>query len=181
MRRRQKGVVSVEFALGFILFMYMVLGWAEIGFMSYISAMGDYAISEATRVAKANFRRTDGAAAYEAKLEEALGQTLLGDYFKDNFVVNVEYLKQDGLASLSQEECEFIQDIDGNWTTSCEVTGNTDGRANPIAVYQVSYDYTPVFTSFFVGGDKSIFSREVIAIQEYERCTFDTSGNMNCE
>ena len=52
MKKKQKGVVTIEFALGFFAFWLMVAAWAELSFMSYISAVNDLAIAEASRSAK---------------------------------------------------------------------------------------------------------------------------------
>ncbi|MDK9760304.1 hypothetical protein KIV40_34775, partial [Vibrio sp. D173a] len=51
-RRRQSGVVSIEFALGFFAFWLFIAAWVEVCFLSYVSAATDLAIANASREAK---------------------------------------------------------------------------------------------------------------------------------
>ncbi|MCV5900963.1 hypothetical protein OFN63_33245, partial [Escherichia coli] len=43
----------------------------------------------------------------------------------------------------------------------------SDAKDMAIAVYSISYDYTPIFNFFL--NDKTVFAREVMVIQEYQR------------
>lgn len=43
----QRGIASIEFALGFMAFWLMCMAWVEMSYLSYVSAISDLAISEA--------------------------------------------------------------------------------------------------------------------------------------
>ncbi|MCG9776460.1 pilus assembly protein, partial [Vibrio diabolicus] len=47
----------------------------------------------------------------------------------------------------------------------------------PIAIYQLSFTYQPLFN--FVMPSMNI-SREMVAVQEYERCTFKLGEEISC-
>ena len=44
---KQRGVASIEFAIGFIFFWLMCVAWVEMSYLSFISSIGDLAISQA--------------------------------------------------------------------------------------------------------------------------------------
>lgn len=52
MKRTQTGVASIEFGIGFMAFFLMVMLWAELGYIAYVSSVNDLAIAEAARSAK---------------------------------------------------------------------------------------------------------------------------------
>lgn len=51
-KRRNKGIASIEFALGFVGFWLMCMLWVEMSYMSFVSAVTDITISEAARQSK---------------------------------------------------------------------------------------------------------------------------------
>ncbi|XNG95995.1 TadE family protein [Vibrio cyclitrophicus] len=51
-RKKHLGIASIEFALSFMAFWLMCITWAEMGYMSYVCSVSDYAISESVRDAK---------------------------------------------------------------------------------------------------------------------------------
>lgn len=178
--RDERGVVSIEFALIIPIFLTLIFMWAEICFMSYVSSLGDFAISQTARSAKANLRRDEGTAAYAAAIESALNTTTFGKYFSGKFSVDVRYLKSTELNQLSKA-CGYEVDADtGSLVNTCQLEGYTTGEARPVAVYRISYNYTPIFASLIFSGD-AVFDREVIAVQEYERCDFDITGTLTCD
>lgn len=179
-RRNEKGVVSLEFALIFPIFFTMMFMWAEICFMSYVSSLGDFAISQTARVVKASYRRDAGTVAYASELKSTLDSTLFGQYFADNFEVDVRYLKSSELGKLSEECGYVVDDVTGEVVNTCKLDGYTTGEARPVAVYHITYTYSPILSSLIISGD-AIFDREVIAVQEYERCDFDITGNLICD
>jgi tight adherence protein E len=160
--KKQKGVSTIEFAIGFIFFWYMCAAWVEISFMSYISATGDLAISRASQVAKTN----------EGDISEFLTSftTILQQddslwrYLSNSnsFSVSIQYL--DTFDDLSTYDGSCVV-ADGESSAEC---GDADGAA--IALYRLDYSYDPVFNLFLT--DERIFSREMIVIQEYQRSEF---------
>jgi tight adherence protein E len=166
-KRRARGVATIEFAIGFIFFWYMCVAWAEMSFMSYISAVGDLAISSSAQTAK-TYSGTGTEEELKEKFlaifESELNNGSLWSYVAkaDNFIVSVQYVDSyDTLATI---------------TDSCEpeegTTSATCGTAidSALAIYRVSYDYTPMFNYFL--DSNSIFSREMIVVQEYQRDKF---------
>lgn len=155
---KHRGVAAIEFALGFIFFWYMCIAWVEMSFISYISGIGDLAIAEAAHVAKVSKSSDDFAALFRAELEKSHS---LWRYVanSDNFSISVTYL--DGFQSLVDYD-----PADCDSSDSDEVCG--DAKSN-IAVYHLTYDYSPIFNMFL--NSNALFAREFIAVQEYKRET----------
>ena len=160
MRKRQKGVVTIEFALGFFAFWLMIAAWAELSFMSYVSAVNDLAISEASRTAKKD--NQDYIDSFYEQLE-ASDSVWSGLVDKSKFRASVRYLGD-------MNELQQVDDIclpgDGIQTVECGVPDNA-----AIAIYYISYDFDSIF-SYFID-EATIFGREVIVVQEYERDQFE--------
>jgi tight adherence protein E len=166
-KRRVRGVATIEFAVGFIFFWYMCVAWAEMSFMSYISAVGDLAISNSAQIAK-TYSGTGTEEELKAKFlnifQSELNSGSLWRYVAkaDNFIVSVQYVDTyDTLATIANS-CE---PEDGKSSVTC---GTAIDSA--LAIYRVSYDYTPMFNYFL--DSNAIFSREMIVIQEYQRDKF---------
>lgn len=145
-RSKQKGVATIEFAIGFMAFWAMCMVWAEMSYMSYISAVGDLAIATTAR----DVRTLDSG--YEAAFEQALAasNSIWPTIFKTGeFTVNVCYLQTVAALAVNPLQCQ-----------------NTPTN-HPIAIYNISYNYNALFTSFISA--TTLFSREVIVIQENQR------------
>ncbi|NRB42225.1 MAG: pilus assembly protein [Pseudomonadales bacterium] len=166
-RTRQRGVAAIEFVFGFMAFWIMCMAWAEMSYMSYISAIGDIAIAEASREAK----KGDGALQGDVR-DEHYYLTLFESALKDNnssiwsaianadnFRISIQYL--DGIDEL-EDIIECTADDDAG-----EISKECGDSASAIALYRISYNFTPMFT-YFTDLD-SIFSREMFVVQEYER------------
>lgn len=162
LKKPQKGVSTIEFAMGFIFFWYMCAAWVEMSFMSYISATGDLAISRAAQIAKKNEGDiSEFLTSFTTTLEQ---NDSLWRYVSDSnsFSVSIQYLATfDALADYDGS-CEPEE---GETSTEC---GSAEGAA--IALYRFDYSYQPIF-NFYLSGE-SIFSREMIVIQEYQRNAF---------
>lgn len=148
----QKGVASIEFALGFFAFWLMCMAWAEMSYMSYVSAIGDIAIAEASREAKVAPSTYQVAFDYQVAFENALQKegaiwsTLVDT---DNFSASVVFHNTVGELVAYDKGMSVC-------TESCN---------SAIAIYQLDYKFTPIFT-YFLG--EQVFSREVIVIQEQQ-------------
>lgn len=151
--RSQKGLVAIELALGFFAFWLICLVWVEMSFVSYTSALGDLMISKASSEAKR------GEANFDQAFEDALKQSdSLWEHLVDSedFKTCVYYVADfSALKNLS------------NTAALCGDSGQgvVGDNSSPIAIYQVSYRYTPTFSAVFTKTD-SIFTREMIVIQE---------------
>jgi tight adherence protein E len=168
-RHKQKGVVAIEFALGFMAFWLMCMAWVEMSYMSYVSAICDVTIAQAASAAKKTDLEKDTATnkkEYLSLFQNALKKNgnLWGNVVDTNkFHTSVRYLSS--VEDLAQTENPCIPDE----STSQKVCGTANNSA--IAIYHLTYDFKPIFT-FFMDGT-TVFSREVIVIQEYERTKFE--------
>ena len=160
MRSKQKGVASIEFAVGFFAFWLMCMAWVEMSYISYISAINDLAVSEVARTAK------KGSGNYLDTVDKVLhregsiwNQVVNGD----NFQVTIHYSKNlSELASIT-DQCS----ISGN--QKFKECGDADNAA--LAIYRINYRFSPIFSYFFT--TQNLMSREMIVVQEYERSKFE--------
>ncbi|ANS86266.1 hypothetical protein VSVS12_02510 [Vibrio scophthalmi] len=160
MKKKQKGVVTIEFALGFFAFWLMVAAWAELSFMSYISAVNDLAIAEASRSAKKDTQ--DYIDSFYEQLENS-DSVWSGLVDKSKFKASVRYVAD-------MNELQLVDAVclpgDASQTAECGVANDA-----AIAIYYISYDFDSIFGYFI--DDTTIFGREVIVVQEYERDKFE--------
>lgn len=161
---KQKGVVAIEFILGFTIFWIVIVAWLEIAFLSYVTAVNDLAINEAARSAKKN--SSSYMSTYKAVLDET---DSIWSHFIDpeKVVYTVNYVK-DITALAGATHCLPEEDEDGVTPTFREC-GSAPDMA--IAIYYMSYDFEGLFSQFF--DNRMAVAREIIVIQEYERDQFD--------
>ncbi|MEZ8040440.1 TadE/TadG family type IV pilus assembly protein [Vibrio sp. 1F263] len=160
MRYKQKGVASIEFAVGFFAFWLMCMAWVEMSYISYISAINDLAISEVARTAK------KGSGNYLDTVDKVLhregsiwNQVVNGD----NFQVTIHYSKNlSELASIT-DQCSI------SGSQKFKECGDADNSA--LAIYRINYRFSPIFSYFFT--TQNLMSREMIVVQEYERSKFE--------
>ncbi|UPR30550.1 pilus assembly protein [Vibrio crassostreae] len=171
-RKKHLGIASIEFALSFMAFWLMCITWAEMGYMSYVSSVSDYAISESVRNAKVVIQdsstrgesgsTTDFMQSFKNSIQ-AQG-SLWGEMIDPNkFRLSIQYLDDIQALSSYKGECE-IED-DSLYELECGEPVNS-----VMAVYRIDYDFKPMLS--FLIDTETLFSREVIVIQEYERDQF---------
>ena len=150
-RSKQKGVATIEFAIGFMAFWAMCMVWAEMSYMSYISAVGDLAIATTARDVRT--LEDDYKTAFEQALTKS--NSIWPAIFKPGeFKVKACYFNT--INALN------------NYTGGCaQPSPPSKEIASPIAIYSITYDYNSLFT-FFISAT-TVFSREVIVIQENRR------------
>lgn len=159
-KRKVQGVAAVEFVGGFIAFWFMCMLWVEMSYMSYISAINDYVITESAREVKTE--QAGYLLAFRQAIEDS--SNLWGSIIDPaNFRLSINYIQDIAALEGLENPCEIP---DGQNVAEC---GNEENSA--IAVYNINYDFNPIFT-FFIDTE-TILSREVIVIQEYERDQFD--------
>ncbi|MCB5362014.1 pilus assembly protein TadE [Vibrio splendidus] len=158
-KNRIRGVVSIEFALGFFVLWVICMSWVEMSYMSYVSAICDVVLSESVREAKVNTE------AYRTAFQTALANSgsLWGSLVDPNkFKLSIQYIDSVNELQRLVKPCRVP---DGDSVFEC---GQETLRA--IAVYRIEYDFQSVST--YLMDANSIFSREAIVIQEYERDAF---------
>ncbi|EKO3893393.1 pilus assembly protein [Vibrio sp. V31_P5A7T61] len=159
--KRIKGVATIEFVGGFFAFWLMCMAWVEMSFMSYVSSLGDLAIANAAREVK----RSDSD--YEKQFAEILNQdnSLWRHLINTgNFKYSVHFVKNLEELTRYEDECLRVE-VDEETTPGKLLCDQPTNHA--IAVYRITYDYQPMF-NFFLSSD-TLFSREAIVIQEYQR------------
>jgi len=145
--KRQRGVVAIEFALVFPVFIFMILLWAEISFVGYTSAVLDMATSEAVRRVKSDEFIDD-----DAIIAEVEGVLTQNNSLWSNFI---------DVGNFTFTRC-YYEDINSANTDPC----GTDNTNNPVAIFNMAYTYTPIYN--FLGGNFNL-QREMIVILEFER------------
>lgn len=159
----QKGTATIEFAMGFIFFWLMCAFWVEIAFLSYVSGLGDMAIAQASLHSKRLASTTEFLGDFEEMLskEDSVWASVID---VTQFRFSVRYLTSFTELSAVTEKCapdEESEDI----SIEC---GTATGSS--IAIYRVDYMAPHIFSYFF--DTESMFTREAIVIQEYQRDEF---------
>ncbi|WP_443111736.1 TadE family protein [Aliivibrio sp. S4MY3] len=158
-RNKNKGIASIEFTLGFMGFWLICMGWVEMSYMSYVSAISDLVVSESARVAKTS--ESDYMDAFHNAVDK--NESIWGDVIDPNkFTLSIEYLDKVADLEGTKDPCVVPDD---ETTAECGVA-----KDSAIAIYHLDYRFSSIF-NYFVDTD-SLFSREVIVIQEYERDAF---------
>ncbi|RTZ14464.1 pilus assembly protein [Vibrio aquaticus] len=160
MRAKQKGVASIEFAIGFFAFWLMCMAWVEMSYISYISAINDLAISEITRTAKKGSDNYMDAVHEVLHREDSIWNQVVDG---DDFQVTIQYVES--IKDLVNVD-EICSKVDVDESAEC---GNPDHAA--LAIYRINYRFKPIFSYFFTTQD--LMSREMIVVQEYERSQFE--------
>lgn len=170
MRHKQKGIASVEFAVGFGAFFLLCITWIEIGYLAHVSAVTDVAIAEAAREAKVasldHGNRQGSPQSFMRIFKHVVTEETErygGLVDNDKFRFTVQYLDSVDDLERYQGDCRSKDD------TAPEIECGRS-KHSALALYAVEYDYTPIFSNLIA--DPSVLRREVIVIQEYERDAF---------
>ncbi|RTZ15587.1 pilus assembly protein [Vibrio aquaticus] len=169
-RIKQTGAVSIEFGLGFMAFFLMIMLWAEMGYIAYVSSVNDLAIAEASREAKkvTNDSENNSQSTFMTEFRRVIREqsgAFGGIIDPDKYHLSVHYF-----ASL--DELGRYNGIGGDCSQNDDETETECGEPtdSSLAIYSVSYEYQPML-AFFMDGTSN-FTREVIVIQEFERDQF---------
>ncbi|WP_261858144.1 TadE family protein [Photobacterium sanguinicancri] len=172
--KKIRGSISVEVALGLPVLILTVFAWFDLCVMSYAFAVSDHALNVATSETKKLGKVGGGTAEdYEGYVESALA-TSSGILFPlvvkaDSVKTDVHYFKNIDSLSTCSDKYKNIDDCPGV---------NKKPKNMAIAIYSLSFQYKPVFSYFL---EPMNIKREVIAIQEYERCKFKVGPGDHCE
>ncbi|KIF48799.1 hypothetical protein M445_05515 [Vibrio owensii 47666-1] len=157
--KKQKGVASIEFALGFFLFWLCCVAWIEVNYLSYVSSAVDMTISRASREAKkSNGNYLNVVKQVVDDESERWGGLIDAEKFKGT----INYIKSRD--QLGTSSCDL--DSSSNWKECGNPTNSS------LALYTMSYDFSPIFTHF-VGSLDRLLQREIIIVQEHERDQFE--------
>ena len=162
-RRKQKGSATIEFSIGFFFFWLMCAFWIQVSMLSYISGIGDLAIAQASLHSKRLANSTEFLADFQRVLAD---NDSLWSYVvqQDNFRYSIRYLNSFDELSALTDKCEPDTDSDAIGI-EC---GSSEGAA--IAVYRIDYNAPKIYDYFI--DTETLFSRETIVIQEYQRDQF---------
>lgn len=160
MRIKQRGVASIEFAIGFFAFWLMCMAWVEMSYMSYISAINDLAISEISRAAKKDSKDYMEVVQTVLHREGSIWHQVING---DNFQFTIQYIKDVDELKNTTDQCQIAI---GEKSKQCG-----DEQNASIAIYRLDYLFTPIFSYFFTSN--GLMSREMIVVQEYERSQFE--------
>lgn len=147
--------MAIEVALGLLAFLGVIFFWIEVSYMGFVSSVVDYAVVEASKVSRYD-PGTDSGSYYDRRFKEILG---MSDSLWANFLDEKQF-------AIETRYYLSVADLKaGAWIAGSSLA--------PLAVYRLSYPYQPLFLSFFIPSDQVMsISREVIAVQEYERSNF---------
>lgn len=152
MRLRQfistrRGVATIEFSLTALMFFTLILFFAEMMSITYISAAMDLVISEAAKKAKNS--------------SPAVNKNY-ADVFKKTLSQRQGLLERFMLSSDITVETHYCNSID-ELKTACS---SKQAENNRIARYKFSYHYRPLFFPYPTSWTNKITTREVIFVQE---------------
>ena len=172
-KRKQKGSLTVEAAMGIPIFLAIVFGWVEICILTFSMSMTDHALTTAVmRTKKAGDSSSSNSINYGQMIKDELnkaGGSLWSNVVKEgSVVIHVNYFRDyEG----------FLKCAD----TYASADKCPDKKDEPedmaLAVYALEYTYDPIVSIWFP--DMPI-KREIITIQEYERCSFKIGQGAGC-
>ncbi|MFV8801419.1 TadE/TadG family type IV pilus assembly protein [Yersinia sp. LJYL362] len=142
-----RGSITIEFSMVFILFLFILLLSAEISRLCYISASLDFAVSEAAKSAKNKDPSNNSSSASVLQQKLAAHHGILGPFITEGNKVNINIAFS-----------ENISDIINNNTS------NNDTLS--LARYSFRYLYRPFFFPISPYWANTLLLREVIFAQE---------------
>ncbi len=156
--RCERGVLSIEFAATFMIFLSMFLLMMEVARLSYISAVLNLGVSEAAKIAK-NTRSSDSAA-YQALFIKELTENR-GKLW--NFITRADALK--AKVCFSKDIESLVHDINRGGDNSAYCVKNAAGR--PLGRYVLEYTYHSLFFPLPADSIQTILRKEVTFVQEH--------------
>ncbi|BDU36997.1 TadE/TadG family type IV pilus assembly protein [Vibrio nigripulchritudo] len=166
---KQRGVVAIEAAIGFPILILMILTWIELCLMAFAMAISDHAITRAVADTK-KLGRADSIATinYDRAIRSAIrhsGGIIIPAVVEEGSIEsNIYYIESyRALVRCSNSAQDF---------RNCSGVSN-EPQNKALALYEVAFTYSPLFNFLLPNIE---MRREVMAIQEYERCTFKLGG-----
>ncbi|MBT9433431.1 pilus assembly protein [Candidatus Sodalis endolongispinus] len=143
----QRGVATIKFSLTVVTFFTLILFFAEMMYITYISAALDLAISEAAKKAKNSVQET--ATQYQNTFKDTLSNSprLLWGFMREPDI------------TVETRFCHTINEL----KSGCL---GIQAEGNRIARYKFSYNYHPLFLPYPTYWANRLTTREVIFVQE---------------
>ncbi|AMF96422.1 TPA: TadE family protein [Vibrio harveyi] len=174
----QKGSLTVETAMGLPVLLMVLFTWFDLSVLTYSMGVTDHALTTAVMSSKKqgsshSTEKIDYQDVIKTKLESSGGALWSKVVDHSTVSASVYYFKN---------LTDFIHcNRSGKVLSECPNIKKGDTAENsvnmPIAIYQLSFTYQPLFN--FVMPSMNI-SREMVAVQEYERCTFKLGEEISC-
>lgn len=170
---RHRGAFTVEVAMGLPILLMFVFGWIEVCLMTFNVSMTDHALTTAVmRTKKAGDSSGRDTVNYRQQIKDELTKTggyLWGRGVKPGSVkIDVDYFRDFG---------GFLKCTD-EYSSAAECPERRDEPENmTLAVYSLEYVYNPLSSIWF---PEATINREIITIQEYERCSFKIGKGAGC-
>lgn len=142
-----RGSITIEFSIVFVLFLFIFLLSAEISRLFYISASLDLAVSEAAKSAKN--KDPNNNVSYKSVLQKKLTthHGVLGSFIVKNNEVTANVVFSESISDMINDKISTDHNL-------------------PLAKYSVSYLYRPVFFPISLSWANTLLIREVIFAQE---------------
>ncbi|ENO8415219.1 pilus assembly protein [Vibrio mimicus] len=174
MRKHQKGSLTVEVAIGLPILMMAIFTWIELCVFTYSLTVTDHALTTGVmRVKKLGDASNSKTIDYDRMLQEQLkrsGGALWNNVVKpESVTAKIRYFRNyDDLLNCSYSGSENVEECP---------TAEEQPKNMAIAVYELRYEYQPMFNYLL---PKMQIRREVLSVQEYERCTFKVGQGAGC-
>ncbi|CAK2825166.1 pilus assembly protein [Vibrio cyclitrophicus] len=178
MKCKQRGSLTVEVALGLPVLIMVMFTWFDLSVLTYSMGVTDHALTSAVMRSKkqgnsSNSKTVDYNQEITDSLNESGGSLWSIVVERSSIVSQIYYFKNMAdFVSCNKtgrpiDECSSVK-IGSNNNNSIDM---------PLAIYQLTFTYKPLFN--FVLPEMNI-RREIVAVQEYERCTFKVGKGASC-
>ena len=160
--RSNRGSITIEFSILFVLFLFILLSSAEMARLFYISSNLDLAVSEATKAAK-NKSKDDRTTYNTIVRQKLITQTgVFGSFItNENIITQVAFSN-----SIDDIINDSLFDSIGNNLNEIISGGRHNDDSLSLAKYTVIYSYQPIFFPISSVFANTLLRREVIFVQE---------------
>lgn len=173
MRKHIHGSMTVEAALGLPVFVVLVFFWIELCVMVFSMSMIDHVITTSViEIKKMGESSQKSSINYQNVINRQLSaaSSILGINAVDKGSVSISVKYIDDFYDLKMCDSRY------NKITDCPHVTNR-AESSPLAIYSIKYDYKPLVSPWF---PKFEVKREIMAVQEYERCEFKFGKGTHC-
>ncbi len=169
-RRRIRGAIAIEAAIGIPVLLFVIMLWVELCLLFFAISSTEHAFAEAVFYAKKVDIENSIWGDYTDVIDSKLwGEGTSGPLWSETTVrssvqINAAYFKNfDSLHQCSNLELS---------ANDCP-SSSSDSRNGAIAIFSLNYIYKPLVLGWF---PRMLIRREIITVQEYERCALSVSG-----
>ncbi|MBW5825161.1 pilus assembly protein [Yersinia kristensenii] len=164
--RSNRGSISIEFSILFVLFLFILLSSAEMARLFYISSNLDLAVSEATKAAK-NKSKDDRTTYNTIVRQKLITQTGIFGVFITNENIITQVVFSNSIDDIINDSLfDSIGNDIGNNLNEIISGGRHNDDSLPLAKYTIIYSYQPIFFPISSVFANTLLRREVIFVQE---------------